>query len=255
MAEFIGTFVLVFAGCGACGAMAINDLNHLIICHLVISLAFGLAVMCMIYAVGHISGAHFNPAVTLSFMVNGSFPVKLVLPYILAQFLGAISAGFVLLVTFKSIFLSHPPGLILNLGLTQPLNGSIFAALVWEFLLTFILMFVITATSTDARALGQMAGLAIGSAVCLLSLFGGPISGASLNPARSLGPALALGKWNYFYIYLIGPILGAIAGGFVYNLLCPTCEKCMKKFPIWADLDNLGADKKVISEWIQLEKT
>ena len=245
MAEFIGTFVLVFAGCGACGAMAINELNHLIICHLIVSIAFGLAVMCMIYAIGHISGAHLNPAVTLSFMVNRNFPLKLVFPYILAQCLGAISASFVLFFTFKPVFLSQPSGLSSEIGLTQPLNGSIFAALVWESLLTFILMFVITATATDSRAVGQMAGLAIGGTVCLLALFGGPISGASLNPARSLGPALVLGQWKHFYIYIIGPILGAIAGGFVYHLLCSDCEQCMKKFPIWDELVDSRADKKV----------
>lgn len=250
IAEFIGTFVLVFAGCGACGATAVKDLSHLSICHLVVSVAFGLAVMCMIYAVGHISGAHFNPAVTLSFMVNRSFPLKLVFPYVLAQCLGAISASFVLYITFKPVFLSNLSGLTLDIGLTQPLNGSAIAALVWEFLLTFILMFVITATATDSRAVGQMAGLAIGSTVCLAALFGGPISGASLNPARSLGPALVLGQWNYFYLYVIGPILGAIAGGFVYQFLCYDCEQCMKKFSFWEELDDLKVDKKVDMKFI-----
>ncbi|MGE5342294.1 MAG: MIP/aquaporin family protein [Candidatus Omnitrophota bacterium] len=245
MAEFIGTFVLVFAGCGACGIMTTKDLNNLITCHLIVSIAFGLAVMCMIYSVGHISGAHLNPAVTLSFMINRNFPRKLVIPYILAQCFGGISASLMLFLSFNPLSLSHPSHLPLDIGLTQPLNGGILEGIIWEFVLTFILMFVITATATDSRAVGQMAGLAIGSTVCLLALFGGPISGASLNPARSLGPALVLGQWNYFYIYVIGPILGAIAGGYVYHLLCSDCEQCMKRFPIWNEMEVTEGVKKV----------
>ncbi len=218
--------MLVFAGCGA---IAINQLEQDMGGHIGISVTFGLAIMCMIYAVGHISGAHFNPAVTIAFTVNRQFPVKFVGPYITAQCLGAISAGFLLCLTLKRFFQAQAPPGLLNLGVTQPSGGSVWISLIWEFVLTFILMFVITAVATDTRAVGQMAGLAIGSTVCLASLFGGPISGASINPARSLGPALVSGQWQYFYIYLIAPVLGAIAGGYVYHILCPVCEQCRKK--------------------------
>jgi MIP family channel proteins len=229
LAEFIGTFVLVFAGCGA---VAINQLDHLAVDHLVVSATFGLAIMCMIYAVGHISGAHFNPAVTISFTVNRHFPAKLLAPYIVAQCLGAILASLLLFYTLNPILQFHTPQVLLNIGVTQPATESVWIALVWEFALTFILMYVITAVATDSRAVGQMAGLAIGGTVCLAALFGGPVTGGSMNPARSLGPALVSGQWQYFYIYVIAPVLGAIAGGYVYGFLCPDCERCKKKFPI-----------------------
>jgi aquaporin NIP len=229
LAEFIGTFVLVFAGCGAA---AISRLDHAIIGHTGVSVTFGLAIMCMIYAVGHISGAHFNPAVTISFTVNRHFPAKLLAPYIVAQCLGAILASFLLFYTLNPILQVHTPQVLLNIGVTQPATESVWIALVWEFVLTFILMFVITAVATDSRAVGEMAGLAIGATVCLASLIGGPVTGGSMNPARSLGPTLVSGQWQYFYIYVIAPVLGAIAGGYVYGFLCPDCEQCRKKFPI-----------------------
>ncbi len=228
LAEFIGTFVLVFAGCGA---VAVNQLNPAI-GHLGVSVTFGLAVMSMIYAVGHISGAHFNPAVTIAFSFTRHFPLKLVIPYIAAQCLGAISASYLLYITLDPIFKVHMPQVILNMGVTQPSTESMGLAVVWEFVLTFILMFVITAVATDSRAVGELAGIAIGAVVCFAALFGGPITGASMNPARSLGPALVSGQWQYFYIYVIAPVLGAIAGGYVYSLLCPDCEQCNKKFPL-----------------------
>lgn len=229
LAEFIGTFVLVFAGCGA---VAISQLDHSIIGHIGISVTFGLAIMCMIYAVGHISGAHFNPAVTISFTLNRHFPSILLAPYIVAQCLGAILASFLLYYSLNPIFQTHMPQTLLNIGVTAPFIESVWLALVWEFVLTFILMYVITAVATDSRAVGEMAGLAIGGTVCLASLFGGPITGASMNPARSLGPALVSSQWQYFYIYVIAPVLGAITGGYVYGLLCPDCEQCRKRFPI-----------------------
>jgi aquaporin NIP len=229
LAEFIGTFVLVFAGCGA---VAINQLDHLAVDHLVVSATFGLAIMCMIYAVGHISGAHFNPAVSISFAVNRHFPAKLLVPYIVSQCLGAILASYLLFYTLTPILHGQAPQARLAIGVTQPTTGSVWIALVWEFALTFILMFVITAVATDSRAVGQMAGLAIGGTVCLAALFGGPITGAAMNPARSLGPALVSGQWQYFHIYVIAPVLGAIAGGYVYGFLCPDCEKCKKQISL-----------------------
>jgi len=229
LAELIGTFVLVFAGCGAA---ALSRLAKGTIDHIGVSIAFGLAIMCMIYAVGHISGAHFNPAVTISFTVNRHFPSILLLPYIAAQCLGAILASLLLYYTLDPLFQAQSLQVLLNIGITQPNGVGVWIALLWEFVLTFILMYVITAVATDSRAVGQMAGLAIGGTVCLAALFGGPITGASMNPARSLGPALVSGQWQYFYIYVIAPVLGAVAGGYVYGFLCPDCEQCRKKFPI-----------------------
>jgi aquaporin NIP len=227
LAEFVGTFVLVFAGCGS---IALNQLEQGMVGHVGISVTFGLAIMCMIYAVGHISGAHFNPAVTLAFAFNRQFPVKYVVPYIAAQCLGAIAASFLLYQTLEQFSQTQAaPQTLLNLGVTQPAGESVWVCLVWEFVLTFILMFVITAVATDTRAVGELAGLAVGGTVCLAALFGGPVTGASMNPARSLGPALASGQWQYFYIYVIAPVLGAIAGGYIYGLLCPDCEQCRKR--------------------------
>ena len=228
LAEFIGTFVLVFAGCGA---VAVNQLNPGL-GHFGISAAFGLAIMCMIYAVGHISGAHFNPAVTIAFAFTRHFPLKLVIPYIVAQCLGAVSASGLLYMTLNPIFKAHLPQVMIDIGVTQPATESIVPAIAWEFVLTFILMFVITAVATDSRAVGELAGLAIGGTVSMAALFGGPITGASMNPARSLGPALVSGQWQYFYVYAAAPVLGAIAGGFVYGILCPDCEQCRKEFSI-----------------------
>jgi len=229
LAEFIGTFTLVFAGCGA---IAVHQLNDAVIGHTGIAITFGLAIMCMIYAVGHISGAHFNPAVTISFTFNRHFPATLLVPYIAAQCLGASLAGYLLYYTLNPILQARTPQALLNIGVTQPAAESVWIALAWEFVLTFILMFVITAVATDSRAVGQMAGLAIGGTVCLAALFGGPVTGASMNPARSFGPALVSGQWQYFYVYVIAPVLGAIAGGYVYGILCPDCERCRKKLSI-----------------------
>jgi aquaporin NIP len=229
VAEFIGTFSLVFVGCGAVTADQIY--NHSV-GHVGISLAFGLVIMVMIYAVGHISGAHFNPAVTISFTLNRHFPVNLVLPYIVAQCLGAIAAAYVLLFTYNPILHAKNAAAVLDLGVTQPANGSLATAIIWEFLLTFILMFVITAVATDTRAVGSAAGISIGGTVCLCALFAGPITGASMNPARTLGPALASGQWEFFLAYLIGPILGAVLAGYTYNFLCCHVVTTKKVFEI-----------------------
>ncbi len=201
-AEFVGTFALVFAGCGAIAA----DAGGGGVGHVGVSLTFGLVIMVMVYATGHISGAHFNPAVTLAFAAVGRFPWREVPAYVLGQCGAAIVAAGLLAVSLGGG----------ELGATVP-SAGIGPALLFEAVLSFFLMFVITAVATDARAEGQMAGLAIGGTVALCALFGGPISGASMNPARSLGPALFSGHLDVIWLYLVGPCLGAVAGAIVYG--------------------------------------
>lgn len=200
-AEFVGTFVLVFAGCGA---IAVGDLPPI-----GVALSFGLAVAVMIYAVGHVSGAHLNPAVSIGFAVGRHFPWRRAAGYIAAQVAGATVAAACLRVAL---------GGDAALGVTQPAGADV-QALAFEVVLTFVLMLVITAVATDTRAVGEAAALAIGGAVALGSLVGGPISGASLNPARSFGPALISGDFGSFWIYLVGPIVGAIAASVLYGYL------------------------------------
>ena len=179
-AEIIGTFALVFAGCGAIVSEYTSSGS---VTHTGISATFGLVVMIMIYATGHISGAHFNPAVTVSFAVSRRFPWTQVLPYVCAQVLAALLAA----LTLRYLF-----GNLAHLGATTTALSFGKAFLV-EAMLTGILMFVIMAVATDARAAGLMAGVAIGGTVACAALFGGPMTGASMNPARSVGPALVSG--------------------------------------------------------------
>lgn len=200
LAEFIGTFALVFFGCGAIA----NGLPPV-----AVSLVFGLVIAVMIYALGHISGAHFNPAVSVGFAVGRHFAWRRVATYTLAQVAGATAGAAVLRLSL---------GPDVDLGLTRP-SGSDLQAFVWEVVLTFVLMLVITAVATDIRAVGQAAALAIGGTVALDALVGGPISGASMNPARSLGPALVTGDLGAIWIYLIAPLVGAIAAALAYELL------------------------------------
>jgi MIP family channel proteins len=200
VAEAIGTFALVFAGCGAIAVGTLGPPG--------VAAAFGLAIMTMIYALGHVSGAHFNPAVTLGFAVGRHFPVARVGPYWGAQVAGAVAGAALLRATLGDV----------SLGVTQP-AGSDAQALVWECVLTSFLMLVIVAVATDTRAVGQGAAIAIGGTVALGSLVGGPISGASMNPARSLGPALVSGDLSSLWIYLVAPPVGAIAAVLVYRYL------------------------------------
>ena len=195
-AEALGTFCLVFAG--TC-AIVVNDLHAGIITHLGIALAFGLVVMTVIHTVGDVSGAHINPAVTLGFFVARRFPGRWVLPYVLAQCLGALAASMLI----RWIFPEHR-----NLGATIPTVG-VSATVVLELLLTALLMFVILSVSTGGKEKGITAGLTIGSVVALEALFAGPLTGASMNPARSLGPALVSGQTSMLWIYVLAPILGA----------------------------------------------
>jgi len=204
-AEAIGTFALVFAGCGA----IMVDAKTGALGHLGVALTFGLVIMVMIYAVGHVSGAHFNPAVTLAFALARHFPWPRVFLYWSVQAAAAIAAA---------LLLRSSLGDVAHVGATLP-SGSEGQSFLWETVLTFFLMFVIMAVATDSRAVGEAAAIAIGGTVGLDALFGGPISGASMNPARSLGPALVSGDLHALWLYLTAPLLGAALGAVVYQLL------------------------------------
>jgi len=204
-AELVGTYALVTAGCGA---IIVNSLTGALT-HVGVALTFGLIITVMVAAAGHISGAHFNPAVTLGFALSRHFPWRNVLAYITAQLTGAIAGALTLQLLF---------GPISNLGATLP-AGSAWQSLGLEILLTAVLMFVIMAVATDTRAAGQLAALAIGATVALDALWGGPVSGASMNPARSFGPALIAGVWRDQWVYWVGPFIGAALGAAIYQLL------------------------------------
>ena len=195
-AEFIGTYFMVFCGTAA---IVVNDLNGGVVTHVGVSLVFGLVVAAVIYAVGDTSGAHINPAVTIGFWVARRFPGARVAPYIASQVAGALAAS----LTVKLLFAPHA-----TLGATLP-SGSALQSLILEVILTFILMFVILNVSTGAKEKGLFAGIAIGGVVALEALFAGPVSGASMNPARSLAPAIMSGQLHSVWIYVLGPVLGA----------------------------------------------
>jgi MIP family channel proteins len=205
--EGIGAFALVTAGCGAIVANATHPGS---LGAVGVSLVFGLVIMAMIYAGGHLSGAHYNPSVTFAFTLARHFPVRDALAYICAQVAGATVAALLLL----SAWPSKPA----HLGTTLPSVGTA-AAFGYELALTAFLMFVITAVATDTRAVGAAAAIAIGGTVGLDALFGGPITGASMNPARSFGPALASGTWHDLWIYLVAPLVGAALGVFAYEIV------------------------------------
>jgi MIP family channel proteins len=206
-AEGFGVFALVFAGCGA----IVTEAEHAGSLGTVgIALVFGLVVMAMVYATGHLSGAHLNPAVTLAFVLTRHFPRTEATAYVAAQLAGALAAAGLL----AAIWPSQPAAL----GTPLPTIGS-GSAFVYEAVLSAFLMFVIMAVATDTRAVGAGAAIAIGGTVGLDALFGGPITGASMNPARSLGPALVSGELHDLWIYLAAPILGAAAGALAYQLV------------------------------------
>lgn len=207
IAEIFGTYFLIFAGCGS---VVINTIRGNMITFPGISIVWGLAVMVVVYSTGHISGAHLNPAVTIAFATCRRFPWKQVPAYIAAQILGSTLASGTLRLIFNGEE-DHFTG-------TLP-NGSDVQSLVLEFIITFYLMFVISGVATDNRAIGELAGLAVGATVLLNVMFAGPISGASMNPARSLGPAIVSNNYAGIWIYILGPIAGAISGCWVYNIL------------------------------------
>jgi MIP family channel proteins len=204
-AEALGAFALVFFGAGAIMVAA----KYGSFGQLGIALAFGLVIAAMVYAIGHISGAHLNPAVSLAFALSRHFPWRLVGAYWIGQCLGAVLAALLLRASL---------GDVANVGATTP-SGSDAQSFVWETILTFFLMLVIMAVATDARSVGEAAAIAIGGTVGLCAVVGGPVSGASMNPARSLGPALAAGEANSLWIYLVAPPIGAALGALVYQLL------------------------------------
>jgi aquaporin NIP len=206
-AEGLAAFALVFAGCGAVVANAHSDGD---LGAVGIALVFGLVIMVMVYATGHLSGAHINPAVTIAFTLTRHFPARDAVAYVAAQLVGAVTGALLLL----AIWTGQPA----KLGATLPSVGT-GSALVYEIVLTAFLMFVIMAVATDTRAVGAAAAIAIGGTVGLDALFGGTVTGASMNPARSFGPALAAGEWDSFWIYVVGPVLGAALGALAYQLV------------------------------------
>jgi MIP family channel proteins len=207
LAEAFATFALVFAGCGAIvanaergGQLGSNG----------IALAFGLVIMVMVYATGHLSGAHINPAVTAAFCAGRHFPLRDAAWYVPAQLAGAVAGAMLLRLLWD--------GTPADLGATIPSIG-VGSAFAYEIVMTAFLMFVIMAVATDTRAVGAAAAIAIGGTVALDAVFGGPVTGASMNPARSLGPALVAGEWHDFWIYVVGPVLGALVGAFGYQIV------------------------------------
>jgi aquaporin NIP len=206
-AEGLAAFALVFAGCGAVVADAAYDGSLGVVG---IAIVFGLVIMVMVYAIGHLSGAHINPAVTVAFALTRHFPAREAAAYVGAQVTGAVLGALTLLAVW--------PGKPASLGATVPSVG-VGSALTYEAILTALLMFVILAVATDTRAVGAAAAIAIGGTIGLDALFGGPVTGASMNPARSFGPALVAGEWTDFWIYVVGPFAGAALGGLAYQVV------------------------------------
>lgn len=206
IAEAIGTFFLVFAGTGA---IIINDISNGAITHVGIAMTFGLIVTVLIYALGEISGAHFNPAVTFGFWLAKRFPSKKIFPYLGSQFVGGILAS----IALRILFPVHP-----TLGITVP-HGSIYQSLIIECILTCLLVFVILNVTSGSKEKGLLAGVAIGGTVGLEALFAGPICGASMNPIRSLAPALISNNLNEVWIYLVAPMAGSMIAVTLYKVV------------------------------------
>ncbi|GAA0158005.1 hypothetical protein LIER_15140 [Lithospermum erythrorhizon] len=207
VSETIATYLLVFATCGAASISASSDEQR--ISKLGQSIVGGLIVTVMIYAVGHISGAHMNPAVTIAFATFRHFPWKQVPFYAAAQFTGATCSAFTLRALLQPIK---------HIGTTTP-SGTHIQSLIMEIVVTFIMMFVTCAVATDSKAIGELAGLAVGSSVCITSILAGPVSGGSMNPARTLGPAIASDYYKGLWIYFVGPVIGTQLGSWSYHII------------------------------------
>lgn len=205
ISEFLGTYFLIFAGTAA----VVIDQMTKSLTHVGIALTFGFVVMALIFTFGHLSGAHFNPAVTLGFLIHGDIEKREALFYIVVQILAGIIAS----ATVLSLF-----GNVASLGATLP-RGSGLQSFIMEFILTFFLMLVIFGSAVHGKAVKEFAGIAIGATVGLEAMFAGPICGASMNPARSIGPSLVSGHTDYLWIYILAPILGACCAAVIYNLL------------------------------------
>jgi aquaporin NIP len=205
VAEALGTFALVFAGAGA---IMVDAKTHAL-GHVGVAITFGLVIMVMIYAVGHVSGAHFNGAVTFAFALTRHFPWRRAAGYWIAQLVGAVAAAALLRASL---------GNIAHVGATLP-SGSEGQAFLWELVLSAFLMFVIMAVATDTKAVGEAAAIAIGGTIALDAMVGGPISGASMNPMRSLGPALVSGDLHALWLYILAPIVGTSLGGLAYQFV------------------------------------
>ncbi len=215
-AELLGTYILVFVGAGA---IVIDSVTGGGVSHLGIGLTFGLVVMAMIYTIGDVSGAHINPAVTIAFAVAKRFPKSEIFPYVSFQIIGAVLASATLYFMF--------PGAV-TMGQTLPLNDNWVQSFVLELILTFILMFVILNVSTGAKEKGVTAALAIGGVVAFEATFAGPICGASMNPARSIGPALFSGDLAHLWLYIVATTLGAILAVYSCRLIQDEdcCDNC-----------------------------
>ena len=205
-AEAIGTFFLVLVGPGA---VMVNAWSHGAVGHVGVSLAFAFVVIAMVFALGHLSGAHINPAVTVAFWSVGRFPSRDVLPYVIAQCIGAIAA---------SVVLRAVMGPVGQMGATLP-SVAVARAFGIEWLLSFVLMFVVMAVATDDRVADGFAPLAVGLTVGFCALVGGPLTGASMNPARSLGPAFVGGLWASHWLYWVAPLTGMVVAARVYDRL------------------------------------
>lgn len=208
VSEFTGTYFLIFCGTGA---IVINQVTGGTVTHAGIAITFGLVVMSLIYGLGDVSGAHFNPAVSIAFTVAKKFPLAHLLPYIITQCAGALAASY----TLRFLFPENE-----MLGATIP-AGSDLQSFILEFILTFFLMLVIMKVAHGSKETGMFAGIAIGSVILLEAMFAGPICGASMNPARSLAPAIASLHMEHLWLYLVAPTLGASSAILVYNYLKP----------------------------------
>jgi aquaporin NIP len=205
VAETFGTFALVFAGAGA----VMVDAKTQALGHVGVAITFGLVIMAMVYAVGHVSGAHFNGAVTFAFALSRHFPWTRAAAYWGAQLVGAITAAAILRGSL---------GDIADVGATLP-SGSQAQSFLWELIMSAFLMFVIMSVATETRAVGEAAAIAIGGTIGLDAMFGGPISGASMNPMRSIGPALVSGNLHALWLYIVAPVLGASFGALLYQFV------------------------------------